>query len=118
MEKGGVQTLKMITGGVNNMGKRTFLGCRLLMVGEMGPLEEMAEVECGRGDLPCLHPGEPCPCKNEEDLLNEWTAAFDARMKRATAFLRNRGLEPEGDREARMERAENMAAEDLLPGVR
>jgi len=54
----------------------------------------------------------------EEGDTEEWISRMEARLVKATALLRNRGLDAEPDREARVERAENMAAEDLLPGVR
>ena len=49
--------------------------------------------------------------------LEGWLTRMEARLGKAKAFLRNRGLEPEPDRMARVERAENMAEEDLLPEV-
>jgi hypothetical protein len=83
------------------MSRTTFLGCRLLIVGDESPIEGdkdhlMVEVDCGRGDHPCLLPGEPCPCKDDEDLLEEWLKAFDERMAKARTFLGVRVLKPEG----------------------
>jgi hypothetical protein len=63
-------------------------------------------------DTPCLHPGEPCPCKSPEVERAEWVEAMEERLRKARILCIIPYLED------RVDRATVLVRGGLLEGVK